>query len=289
MDAETTSDWREMSPEELEYHFNPRVAVPHSETYGERRAARNEAAMAWPGRVANLAYGDAPRMVLDLYPPRDATGPAPVHIFIHGGFWRSRSKDEFAYVGEALAREGFLAVIISYPLCPADDLDGVVAGAREAFAWVVNNIAAYGGDPGRITLSGHSAGAHLGAAIIAGDWAARGLPGEPLAGAVLISGIFDPEPARQTSINGDLKLTDGQIGRHNLVAQPPRLDCPVVVLAGGGEPAGWIAQSQSYAAHLERAGRRVRYFTSREDNHFDLQDQFLDPSSDIMRAIVELR
>lgn len=277
-----------MDPAEIEMHFNPRAAVPDSERYGEARAALNRAALAWPGRIADLAYGDGALEDLDIYPPGDGEGAPPVHVFIHGGFWRSRTKEDFAYLGAALAGQGILTVVINYPLCPAVDLDAVVAGAKAAFEWVCRNVAAQGGDPDHITLSGHSAGAHLGAAIIAEDWPARGLSREPLAGAVLISGIYDPAPARLTTVNAEIGLTDALIRRHNYLARPPRLNCPVSVIAGGGEPAGWIAQSEAYAAHLRRAGRDVRTLVSGTDNHFELQDQYLDPGSDIMRAVLGL-
>ncbi|MGI9384095.1 MAG: alpha/beta hydrolase [Methyloligellaceae bacterium] len=284
----SSQPWPEMQPAEIELHFNPRATVPDSERYGDRRAAHNKAALALPGRIAGLPYGDGPLMDLDIYLPEDAAGAPPVHVFVHGGYWRSRTKEDFAYLGAALAGQGIMTVVINYPLCPAVDLDAVVAGARAAIEWVCRNIAAHGGDPDRITLSGHSAGAHLGAAIIAEDWPTHGLTQEPLAGAVLISGIYDPAPARLTTVNAEIGLTDDLVRRHNYLAHPPRLDCPVTVIAGGGEPKGWIAQSEAYAAHLRGSGRNVHYLVSGTDNHFELQDQYLDSRSDVMQAVLGL-
>ncbi len=281
-----TRPWHSIAPEDMESHFNPRAIIPDVEGYGRRREGVNEQARGWPGRIADISYGDTDRKVLDIYPPKDAQGPLPVHLFIHGGFWRSRSKDEFPYVGQALAEQGFLTVVITYPLCPESDLDAVVEGTRQAFQWVAENIADYGGDPARISISGHSAGAHLGAAILAEDWAARGLPNVQIENAVLISGIYDPEPARHTTVMAEINLTDDLIARHDYTTHAARVKCPVTVIAGGGEPRGWISQSEVYAEHLRRAGYDVTYFESGQDNHFDLQNQYLDPTSDIMTAIL---
>lgn len=281
-----TRPWHAIAPEDMEAHFNPRAIIPDVEGYGRRREGVNEQARNWPGRIADISYGDTDRKVLDIYPPKDALGPLPVHLFIHGGFWRSRSKDEFPYVGQALAEQGFLTVVITYPLCPEADLDAVVEGTRQAFQWVAENIADYGGDPARISISGHSAGAHLGAAILAEDWAARGLPDVHIENAVLISGIYDPEPARHTTVMAEINLTDDLIARHDYTTHAPRVKCPVTVIAGGGEPRGWISQSEVYAERLRRAGYDVTYFESGQDNHFDLQNQYLDPESDIMTAIL---
>lgn len=280
-----TRPWHSIAMEDMEAHFNPRAIVDDVEGYGRRRAGVNEAARNWPGRVADVSYGEGERKVLDIYPPKEAEGPLPVHFFIHGGFWRSRSKDEFPFIGAALAEQGFLAVVITYPLCPEATLHEVVEGARQAFQWVVENIADYGGDPARISISGHSAGAHLGAAILAEDWAARGLANVAIEKAVLISGIYDPAPARHTTVMAELNLTDDQIQGHDYTIHPPMVRCPVVVIAGGGEAKGWIAQSTVYDEHLRSAGYDTRYIESGQDNHFDLQDQFRDPQSDIMQAI----
>lgn len=283
----TARKWTDFASDGLEQHYNPRVATPDSERYGAARAGINTQGLAWPGRQADIAYGDGDLMDLDIYVPSGGAGSHPVHFYIHGGYWRSRAKEDFGFIGASLAKQGLLAVVINYPLCPAVTLDEVVAGTCRAFGWVAGNIATYGGDPARITLSGHSAGAHLGAAVIAHDWQAGGLSERPLQGAVLISGIYDPAPTQHISVNAEIGITPELAQRHNYAAQPPRIDCPVHVIVGGGEPEGWIAQSTDYANHMAAAGRDVAYTVSGSENHFSIQDQYLDPASDTLSAILE--
>ncbi|MFM1815883.1 MAG: hypothetical protein RLZ98_2578 [Pseudomonadota bacterium] len=278
--------WRRYSAAEFERQFNPRAANPDVEAYGRARDAINAEGLAWPGRIADVAYGAHPLMTLDIYPPA-AGAHWPVQIYIHGGYWRSRDKSEFAFIGAAFAKAGMLGVVVNYPLCPEVSLDAVVAGTLDGFGWICSNISNFGGDAGRIFVVGHSAGAHLGAAILACDWDARDLSSSPVAGAVLVSGIYDPSPAVYTTVNTDLELLPDIIARHDYSSLPPRIRCPVHVIVGGGEPEEWIGQSATYARHLTNAGVPVRYTVSGKENHFSLLDQYRDQSSDTFRAILE--
>ena len=167
-----------------------------------------------------MRYGDGPLMDLDLYKPTEGDGPFPVHLYIHGGYWRAREKENFGFIGASLASQGMLTVIINYPLCPAVTLDEVVEGTRAAFAWTANNITGYDGDPDRLTLSGHSAGGHLGAAIIATDWSSQNISKQVLKGAVLISGIYDPTPTQHISVNAEIGITPELAERHAYVNHP---------------------------------------------------------------------
>ncbi len=280
--------WTDFEPAQLEMQYNPRALDTDVEALAQLRADDNAKGLVWPGRQADIAYGQHRLETLDIYPSAGGNRPAPVQIYIHGGYWRARDKQDFAFIGAALSEAGFMGVVLNYPLCPEVDLDAVVASARTAFQWVHDNIKGYGGDPERITLSGHSAGAHLGAAIIAEDWAARGLPDDPLKGAVLVSGIYDPAPAQHISVNAELNLTPDQIARHNYARQAPVIRCPVHVIVGGGEPEGWIAQSADYADHIRAAGLSVEFKVSGSENHFTLLDHYRDPTSDTFSAILDL-
>lgn len=284
---QASTPWQSYAADELEHHYNPRAATPNSEHYGEARAEINAAGLAYAGRSADIAYGDGPLRNLDIYRPATGDGPFPVHLFIHGGYWRSREKEDFGFIGKALADQGLLGVVINYPLCPVVTLDEVVASNRAAFAWIHRNIAAHGGDPDRITLSGHSAGAHLGAAIIAYDWSELGAA-QPLKGAVLVSGIYDPHPTQHISVNAEIGITPEIAERQNYLAHAPRLNCPVHVIVGGGEPAGWIDQSADYARHIKASGRQTAYTVSGSENHFSIQDQFHDAGADVLSAILKL-
>jgi acetyl esterase/lipase len=122
-------------------------------------------------RRAGIAYGELPRQHLDVYRPRGpaaAAGKAPVVVFWYGGSWDSGSKEQYRFVGAALARAGCLAVLPDYRLFPQARFPEFVDDAARALAWVHAHAAQLGGDPERVFVMGHSAGAHQ-AAMLAFD------------------------------------------------------------------------------------------------------------------------
>ena len=179
-------------------------------------------------------------------------------------------------------------MVANYDLCPAVTLDGVVAAARRAIAWTFRHAAEFGADPARLTLSGSSAGAHLQAMALAHDWPAEGLPADLIKGAVPISGIYDPEPARHISVNAEIGLTAEVARRNDALALAPRVRCPVALFVGGAEPPLWQRQTELYAEHLRRHGLTPSCRVLPGANHFSILEQYRDPASPILRAIVAL-
>ena len=283
---EQSRPWAGLTAGEHEFHYNPQAAVPDFKQSQARREAPNAAARAQLRCIADLAYGDHPLQRLDVYPA--AAAGAPAHLFLHGGYWRAQDKQNFAFLAAPLVARGVCAVIVNYELCPASTLDGVVGSALAAIDWTSRNIARHGGDPDRLTISGHSAGAHLAAAALATDWTARGLRGDVIKGAVMISGIFDPAPARATSVDVDLRLTPELIARHDYERAIPRVTCPSWIIAGGREPWHWIDQSFRYAHHLRRHGGDPGVIVSPGFHHFDILDQYRDSASDVARAVMAI-
>lgn len=156
----------------------------------------NEYAVARPSRrTPDIAYVaatatdfSAERHRLDVYAPRrKAAVRQPVVVFIHGGNWDSGSKDIYTFIGRRLAKQGVVAVIINYRLSPEVRVPAMAEDCARAVLWTQQHIAEYGGDPQRIFLMGHSAGAGL-AALIATDshyFARLGLPQNPVRGVIL--------------------------------------------------------------------------------------------------------
>jgi arylformamidase len=280
--------WSGLSPEEHELHYNPRRAVPHFGQYQAERAPANGRARSSLRSELDLSYGEHPLRRLDIFMAESSQSSAPVHLFLHGGYWRGQDKENFAFVAELFVRRGVTAVIANYELAPASTLDGVVESALAATEWTLREIGRFGGDPRQLSLSGHSAGAHLVAEILAADWASRGLDPGAITGAMLISGIFDPAPALLTSVNAELRLTPEIAERHNVEARPPLVRCPVAIAVGGLEPWRWIEQSFRYSHHLRRHGHDPEVRVLPGWNHFDILSQYLDPDSPISRTCLRL-
>ena len=154
-----------------------------------------------PHRIAtayDIAYAAGARHRLDVFRPRTSTA-APVVVFFYGGGWRSGYKELYRYAGKALARRGYVAVLPDYRIYPQVLYPDFLDDGAQAVRWVKDNAKKFGGDPDRIFLMGHSAGAHI-AAMLAIDatWLNKvGLaPGRDIAGLVGIAGPYDFLPLK---------------------------------------------------------------------------------------------
>ncbi len=106
-------------------------------------------------------YGEGARRTLDVYVPERRPQSAPVIVFFYGGGWSNGAKEDYSFVGDAFAAQGFVTVVPDYRVYPEVQFPGFVEDAAAALHWVHENAARYGGDPDRVVLVGHSAGAHI--------------------------------------------------------------------------------------------------------------------------------
>ena len=277
-----------MTPDEIRRQFDMRVAVPDGQDFVPRYAARSEAARCRLRSVRDLRYGPGPRQTLDIFP---AGAPnAPVAMFWHGGGWRAQSKDHFSYVAEPLVAAGVTAVLVGYDLHPEVTLRRMMEEACEAIAWTVRNIAEYGGDPARIVVAGHSAGAQLSGMALAHDFAKDGLQRSPVRGALLISGSYDMEPHSRHERYLDMGLADDGLVRDVSPSCNPPLDPGVklVIAVGADETPGYIAQAEDFCRKCLSRGHEARVLLSAGDHHFSVIERLADPEHAMTRAFIDL-
>ncbi len=143
--------------------------------------------------VPGIAYGPDGRHKLDVYSPPNAD-KAPVVVFFYGGSWQTGARQFYRALGHAMAARGIASVVADYRLYPKVRFPAFVEDCASAFAWAHANIAAYGGDPKKLFLMGHSAGAYN-AAMIALDpkWLkpCRLDPARDIRGLIGLSGPYD--------------------------------------------------------------------------------------------------
>lgn len=140
-----------------------------------------------------IAYGSHPRQKLDVYLPPGHAGQdpaAPVVVFFYGGNWKSGDRGDYRFVGEALASGGAVTVIVDYRLYPEVRYPAFLDDGAKAMAWVFAHARELGGDPARIFLMGHSAGAYN-AAMLALDPRWLGAQRARVAGFIGIAGPYD--------------------------------------------------------------------------------------------------
>jgi acetyl esterase/lipase len=141
----------------------------------------------------DIAYGPGARNKLDIYRPAKASAASPVVVFFYGGNWSTGQRRDYAFVGRALAARGIVVVIPDYRLYPEVRYPDFLDDSAQAVAWTARQIAAYGGDPARLFVMGHSAGAYN-ASMIALDprWLGKqGMAPSALTGWIGLAGPYD--------------------------------------------------------------------------------------------------
>jgi acetyl esterase/lipase len=216
----------------------------------------------------SIPYAERSRHRLDLCRPRNASA-APVVVFFYGGAWQSGYKELYRYVAKALARRGYVAVVPDYRIYPEVCYPDFLDDGALVVRWVKDNIARFGGDPDKIFLKGHSAGAHI-AAMLAIDprWLSKvGLnPCRDIAGLIGIAGPYDLMPLRDET----LKLIFGGADRpetqpifHVAPGAPPAL-----LVTGGRDRLVEPGNSTRLAARLVAAGNDATVRTYARVGHF---------------------
>ena len=278
--------WRNMSPEDLELEFNPRATARNVDARVAAYADASAATRARLDPVLDVRYGSGEKETLDIF-PTDAPN-APVHLFIHGGYWRAMDKSNYSFIADVFHPAGATTVLVNYDLCPAVTLDTIVAQTMRSIAWTFRNIAQYGGDPNRLYVSGNSAGGHLTAMALAHDWEAEGLPGDIIKGAMPITGAFDCEPVPDITVNELVRLDRESARRLSPLRNPPRSAPPVLVAVGGAEPRLWIGMSKDYAALCREHGLECEYMELAGHDHFDISRAVGDAESPLARAMLRM-
>jgi acetyl esterase/lipase len=252
----------------------------------------------------NIAYyagpgADEEKHRLDVYSPSGGPG-LPVVVFIHGGAWRFGDRDTrfdtYQKLGRKLAARGILTVVPSYRLAPEHKYPAFVKDAARAVKWVQENIDRYGGDPRRLVLMGHSAGAHI-AALLAADlrWLKEaGADPARIAGVIGISGPYDIVATQKKmsrmvhSAFGDdhTNRRDASVETHEGKSPLP----PFLLAVASRDPESLHQHALELITAIRKAGGQVRRFEAKGRNHFSVIVRLGDaddPLGDAVEAFVK--
>ncbi|MDE0256413.1 MAG: alpha/beta hydrolase, partial [Rhodospirillaceae bacterium] len=199
--------WRTMSPEQLEREYSPSSAIggdyrPYIRDY----RAGSDRARAACRRVETLAYGDRPSNSIDIALPDDGKN-CPLVAYIHGGYWQELSKIESFCGADRFCERGIAYAAVDYTLAPHAGLSEIVQECRAALETLFDRAGALGIDAGRIFVAGSSAGGHLAAMSCCAPPGVSQGTSRRIAGAFLLSGVYELEPLVQTSINDAVGMT----------------------------------------------------------------------------------
>jgi len=230
-----------------------------------------------PPRVSS--YGPGERNRIDLFP---GNGDGPLVVFIHGGYWQALDGSSFSHCARGLNAHGISVAVPTYDLCPAVTVGDIIAQMRMAS----RELAKLGQ---RLVVSGHSAGGHLAACLLATDWPAfdASLPKNLVSAAYAISGLFDLPPLVGTSINNALRLDRLSAKAASPLFWTPPVRGSLDAVVGGNESAEYFRQSRSIAEAWGR-GIATRFGTVPGANHFTAIAPLADPNSPMVLRLKEL-
>jgi acetyl esterase/lipase len=239
-------------------------------------------------RSADVPYGTRPRQQLDVYSPWNAKDK-PIIVFWYGGGWENGRKSQYRFVGAALAKAGYVAVLPDYRLYPEVKFPAFVEDGAEALAWVASHAVEIGGDPKRIYVAGHSAGAHL-AAMLAYDRSRLdrvGLPADTVRGFIGLSGPYALDP------NNDTYRAIFALPFAHADWQPVQLAKsgapPALLLHGESDEVVSVAHARKMAEVLEAVGVGVTLRTYEGRGHRDTVAAFAVPAPHKLPVMEELR
>lgn len=273
-----TNVYGDFDQETLDTEYLISQTVPNIEPFLADYARLSEEARALPGAREDVAYGDTPQEVVDIFPAGDDT---PVFIFIHGGYWRMLSQKESAFMAPTMVPRGIAVVSVNYTLVgEGASISEIVRQCRSAIAWTYKNAAGFGGDPDRIFVGGSSAGGHLTGMMVAGGWHDDfGVPADVIKGAAPLSGLHDLEPVRLSCVNEWAKMDAAEALANSPVHHLPEQGCPLIVTYGASETNEFKRQSALLADAWTARGWQADLFEHADRNHFDIVFDLCDPDS----------
>lgn len=205
--------------------------------------------------VAAERYGNDPAQKLEMFVPQGAKGALPIVVFVHGGSWASGDPHDYRFIARTLCAQGYAVVLAGYRLYPQTKFPGMLEDGAAALRWVQDNAARYRGDPARMALMGHSAGAYNVVMLtLDPQWLKGvGLDTKSIRGTVSLAGPFDfvplDSPATINSFGGAPDLSRTQPVNFARKDAPPLL-----LVTGDADTRVKPRNSQALAQRLTEAG-----------------------------------
>jgi arylformamidase len=268
--------WRSMSQEERDAGLNNGAAVAGSGEIVAGWDQRSAELRARHSAHLDLRYGPRERNRIDFLKAVDG---GPTLVFIHGGYWQMRAKENFTVFAEGLMAHGINVALIGYTLAPDATLEEIVAEIHSGIDFLADRLSALGGDIRRIVVSGWSAGGHLTAMALMHPQVKAGMA---------ISGIYDLEPIRHSYLNAKLGLDEVMSRRNSPLLQAGGAPAPISLVVGSAELPMLRQQTADFAAHRASHGLPVTYEEIPGADHFSIMNQLALPTGRITTLIRQL-
>ncbi len=275
------------SQEEIDAQYNIGAGMPDWESCIERYTADSETVRQTLDCELDIAYGPTLDEQLDILP--SARPDSPVLVFIHGGYWRALSSKEFSFVARTLVKQDITVVVSNYSLCPKVSIAEITRQNRAVIAWLRRHVQQYHGDPDKIFISGHSAGAHLAAMLCSSDWRGEyGLNPDVIKGGIAISGVYDLQPLRYSYLQPVLLLSHELIREQSPCFVIPDSGPGMLMSVGEKEASEFHRQARDYQQARQAKGLKSLFQVEKGEYHFSILYQLLDPNSALFGKVMEM-
>jgi arylformamidase len=214
-----------------------------------------------------------------------SSSPLPIHLFVHGGYWRAFSKRDYSFVAESIAAQGAIAAILDYSLMPSARMARLVDQVRRAARWLGTRSHEFGGDARAISASGHSAGGHLVSYLVCRAPHEATFPLNGVRCVLAVSGIYDLAPIATSFLQSEILLTGDEIAQWSPCGTTPRPDAVVNLLVGESETAPFFDQAARFSARLASFGLRADYARILGEDHMTIVRSLGRPGSDCARVL----
>ena len=273
----------------LDKEYDNRGRFPDTEDCKNAQAAGSDEAKAQYRHRLDVPFGNGKTDLLDIYSP-DKSEDTPIHVFFHGGYWKSNTKDDFGFVAKSFVPYGITTVVVEYPLIPSVRMGTLIERCCASIEWVWNNADKFGGDRNRISISGHSAGGHITAMMMQTDWTSYGtdLPKNLIKGGCSISGVSDLEPVRLSFQNHELQFSVEEANEFSTIFMEPVHPGPLMAVVGGIEGDEFIRQTIDLAEKWSAKGMKVNPWVMEGKHHFTTINQYLDAESKLAQSVRSL-
>ena len=265
--------YRGMDRAALDAAYNNSLAVADSPQIVAGWEKRGAAFRSLHSQNLDLRYGPAERNRIDCFEARPG---APMLVYIHGGYWQSRSKEIYSLLAEGPLAHGIGVALVGYTLAPEKRLDGIVQEILDSISFLSKKFL-----KNKIYVSGWSAGGHL---------TAMAMSHPAVQGGLAISGIYDLEPIRLCYLNEKLRLDEAEARRNSPLLHLPKNSAPLLISFGKNELPELQRQSEDYWRAWQGAGLPGKLAPLVGHNHFTILEELASPSgrlTALVRTLME--
>lgn len=265
--------WKNLSQADLNKAYNNSLAVANSSEIVGAWVQDSIKAKDKLCGDCDISFGKSKFQSFDFFL---AESDAPVIVFVHGGFWQMRSKDDFTFIVPALIQAGFSVAMLGYRLAPHANMNEIVQDVKDGLQAIrlhmrKKNIASQD-----LWLLGWSAGAHL---------ITMALNEEHVLGGTAISGIYDLEPMRHCYINEKLQLDEATSLKNSPILLKQNITRPLDIFVGAAELPEMQRQSIEFSVYRNSIQAEGSFRNIPKKNHYTILDELTDSNGEILKAL----